>query len=341
MTIELSISTDYVLHWGVWEAVRELIQNAIDQQVEGHTYTVYDHAAGLHIENTGPGLDVKMLLLGKTSKSGNTQQIGSFGEGLKLALLVLCRLQHNPVIITGDQVWRPNLSMSDTFGCEVLKVDITPCDQDDIEPFEGTRVVLESVCLDDIKDKFKPELPLNEPIEAEIGNMYVKGLFVCKIEGFKYGYNFTPDRIQLDRDRGTIDGFEVGIQTSRVWSEKFGKYSDKVLSMVDKKVKDVEYITYYASPSTPLARSLVAEYKSAHGIAIPVSTQEEIQAVQASGKKWKLVSDTLKHILWQSVGYFIPSVGTPKQRLEAFIAKHKSELSNSQVAELTSIVEVL
>ena len=35
-TIELTIAKNYVCDWGLWEALREIFQNAIDSDKKGH-----------------------------------------------------------------------------------------------------------------------------------------------------------------------------------------------------------------------------------------------------------------------------------------------------------------
>lgn len=348
-TIQLSMSTSYVKHWGLWEALRELLQNALDAKSKGFEMSVEDKTAvsdGLYyleIHNGGPSLSRKSLLLGCTSKEGDDTQIGQFGEGFKLALLVLCRLGHEVHIDTGNELWTPSLQYSEEFQTDVLTITITEkVLQDDVSPTEGVTFRVFGVQLSDIKQQYKPDLPINTPLKDMPGMMFIQGLFVCHSEGFKYGYNFSPGTIKLDRDRGMIDGFDLAFQTSKIWTskhyddEEFG--DDILMTLISEQAVDVRYCHYHIPKSSKVEATLVASYSRSYGTAIPVSTQEEIVQAQAAGKKFQLVPETLKDILWRAVGFFIPSIGTTKQRLEGFIVKHKSSMSQTMLSELQDIV---
>lgn len=350
-TIQLSMSPSYVKHWGLWEALREILQNALDAKAKGHSMEVYDfNLSGattcLRITNGGPALNRSMLLLGQTTKQGDDTQIGQFGEGFKLALLVLCRLGLTVNISTGNQLWTPCLRHSEEFGCEVLNIDITDqvlegC----VAPSDGVEFSIYGTSTEALKGKYEPNLPLNRPLPDQAGMIFIQGLFVCKVEGFKYGYNLSSDRLKLDRDRGMVDGFDLAFETSRIWSQiqhdddEFGDQT--LLDLINEKVKDVEYVNYHVPKASRVEAHLVSSYSRSYGEAIPVSTQTEITQAIAAGKKFQLVPDSLKDILWRAVGFFIPSIGTPAQRLDAFIKKYKSSLSDGQIAELRDIIKAL
>ena len=93
--IELTIAPSYVPSWGIVEAVRELFQNALDQQKQNPTNKMsweYDpEAQRLRICNKYSTLEASSLLLGATTKADDTSTIGQFGEGYKIATLVLLR----------------------------------------------------------------------------------------------------------------------------------------------------------------------------------------------------------------------------------------------------------
>ena len=130
----LSLSPDYVSHWGFWEAVRELLQNAIDQkQVNPESEIVFTHDEDLKvltIGSTNSVLTRQSLLLGVTTKTNNRNAIGQFGEGYKLAMLVLARLFLDVEIHNGDEIWRPAFEFNDQYGANVLTVSIEPAPYD-------------------------------------------------------------------------------------------------------------------------------------------------------------------------------------------------------------------
>ncbi|MFB8242356.1 hypothetical protein ACFC58_38085 [Kitasatospora purpeofusca] len=86
ISMPFPISPDYVKKWTTPRAIVELIANALDEDSEA----AVSWAEGvLTIEDRGPGIAQDAFVLGASSKT--SQQIGQFGEGKKLAALVLAR----------------------------------------------------------------------------------------------------------------------------------------------------------------------------------------------------------------------------------------------------------
>src|SRR5699024_3102626 len=109
---ELSLTPDYVPDWGIVEAFRELFQNAVDQSSsEGNemfwNYNSLDKVFTLG--NKSSVLTTTSLLLGSSTKTEDESLIGKYGEGYKIALLVLTRLNKNVTIYNygAREVWRP------------------------------------------------------------------------------------------------------------------------------------------------------------------------------------------------------------------------------------------
>ena len=93
--IELTIAPNYVPSWGIVEAIRELFQNALDQQEQypdnEMDWSYDEDEQKITISNKTSTLTAQTLLLGATSKAGDVSTIGQFGEGYKIATLVLLR----------------------------------------------------------------------------------------------------------------------------------------------------------------------------------------------------------------------------------------------------------
>jgi hypothetical protein len=146
---ELSLSKDYVSHWGMVQAVRELIQNALDSD-SPFEYEFEETEEGercLRLISRFTTLPPSTLLLGTTSKAGADDKIGSFGEGYKIAMLVLTRLGHEVQFKNGDRLWRPKFRYSKKYETEVLVIEAFP-----LQHNRGLTVEVHGLSEDDERD---------------------------------------------------------------------------------------------------------------------------------------------------------------------------------------------
>ncbi|MCW8101638.1 ATP-binding protein [Streptomyces tauricus] len=111
------IAEDYVKDWTSERALVELIANALDE--DPHTEVAWSDGV-LTIHDQGPGIPRTGLLLGASRKT--SQQIGQFGEGKKLAALVLARdpqigtVQFDTVGYSFTPVLKPSTYLADVPG---------------------------------------------------------------------------------------------------------------------------------------------------------------------------------------------------------------------------------
>lgn len=237
---ELSISPNYVSTWSLWEALRELYQNVLDEvQTNESALAIFKYdrdTRTLRIGNRGSILSASTLLLGATNKEGDENMIGQYGEGYKLALLILVREGYRVKIYNGDVMWTPKLVHSKTFNSEVLVIDEHTLPREDrccrlIYEISG---VLPST-MHGLKDKFlfltypekKDVITVNDGAillhPSQKGRVYVRGLFVCDMvsqgvdkDKIAYGYDLLPCHLQLDRDRRKLTEFNLFWETSRL-----------------------------------------------------------------------------------------------------------------------------
>lgn len=122
------------------------------------------------------------------------------------------------------------------------------------------------------------------------GKVYVNGLFVNCNADLKYGYNFKPKYIKLERDRKACDSFDAREITCRMIAE--GMVSgdipiDEVNRMVNENVDDVynfEYNTYENDVQKVQEVLLNAfDEQNPQPYSIPVSSQDEIKKVKSYG----------------------------------------------------------
>lgn len=206
---ELSITRNYVSSWGMEEAIRELIQNAYDQGNEE-----IDFSNGyISITNKNTSISSSTLALGTSTKRDSLNTVGCYGEGFKLALLVLLREGYNVSIYNGNKVWTPTFEYSDLFETEVLCIEETDGYGSDLT-FEINGIP--QYVIDELKDEFvgiSGESYNSIPtMYGEIltddkykGKMFVNGLPIMQDDKFNFGYNFKPEYVRLDRDRKSIN----------------------------------------------------------------------------------------------------------------------------------------
>ena len=93
MKLLTTISENYVADWGLFEGIRELVQNGLDARDKGFRFDIIyrREQEELLIYNDGTSITRANLLLGNTSKRGDETQRGMYGEGFKIAILALIR----------------------------------------------------------------------------------------------------------------------------------------------------------------------------------------------------------------------------------------------------------
>ncbi len=249
---ELSLVKDYVAHWGLAEAARELVQNALDGESPfKYSFEPTDEGGwAFRLNSEFAKLDPKTLLLGQTTKADNADAIGSFGEGYKIALLVLTRLGHPVTILNGHLIWRPIFRFSKKYDAELLNIEETRADDRSNQGLtyivEGLddqdRAAIESCCL-----KMQAEIGQTIPTQnGDIlidrpGELYVGSLFVCRTE-MHFGYDVKPGLMALERDRKTVDSWDIGTMTRDMWYET--KQFDRIAQMIADSVPDLRYAKY-------------------------------------------------------------------------------------------------
>ena len=215
----LSLSRHYVSDWGLVEAVREILQNAIDNG----DYEITMQSHGLTITNHNTTIPSSTLVLGNSSKRDDKEAVGQYGEGYKLALLVLLRNGYQVIVENGGAIWTPDFVYSDSFGCEVLSISseistsgnkdlsfiISGLSQYELNELKNTFLDLQMEAsgsdLDTLSTKYG-EIIKNPEFA---GKMYVNGLPIYTDNDFKFGYNFKPEFVTLDRDRKSINRAEL------------------------------------------------------------------------------------------------------------------------------------
>lgn len=336
----LPISPEYVSSWQLWEAVREIYQNALDEAGDGCEAKIEYQDYFIRIATTKGTLSTDSLVLGKSSKAKDATKRGKFGEGYKLALLVLARLGIKVRIYTKSEYWYPKIEHDDQFNSEVLNIYVESL-AGIIRDREGVMFLIENISPEQwagIKKNIRPivseSIILQEPEEK--GRIYVGGLYVMTANAFQCGYSFLPGVIKLDRDRGMVSGFDLAWQTSELWTRMGGK---RVHELLESEAPDVEYVENHAEETSKVVLSYSNYFRSSYGHStIPVSSQEEIERAQNAGLKWKLIPQKAKAILSKAFRWFLPTTKSPLEQLREFKAKYEWRMDAEMNRELDEII---
>lgn len=302
--IELSISTGYVLDWGIKEAVREIIQNAIDQanKIADNEMSIEETGDILIISNKTSKLTRASLVLGASTKTEEEESIGKFGEGYKLALLVLLRSGVEVVIHNyGEkETWVPEICYSNEYKTNVLVINIYK--QYISKPKHGN-LVFQLNGVKNIKEILS-SIMLDETVYSEVietkkgkilrggpkGNIYVNGLFVGKRDenDLEDSYSFHPKYLKIGRDRNLIDNFDLKSLVGEIRFE--GLPSEEIVKEVINSKPDISYLDVVFNRNTyneeNKIQDKIAEIKQ--GLCkdleykIPVKTQKEADYYKSS-----------------------------------------------------------
>ena len=376
---ELSISTDYVPDWTYVEAIREIFQNALDNEIanpENKMGFNYDEEnQRLTISNKTSVLNPESLLLGSSTKRDDKDTIGKHGEGYKIAFMVLLREGKDIKVYnySAREIWETRLVKAKRYNnrlvptifinkqaiwSKVPNSDLT-ITIDNITSEEYKELVNKNLHLRDNVNYF--EIPENGRIlidKEEKGNIYVKGLFVCKDKDIEYGYDFEPTLIELDRDRKLVDTFNIAWQSSAMWRYAFAKdfKRDEMIRMIKEGKEDTRYIkqrnwTFNSgiveghTVEELLADELAKDFLEKHGEnSIPVKDNRELTLVNQSKSKPVLVNEVVSDYIRQSTAVKVmevPKEETIREQFQKLLDDIESKLTDEEVERFTQLINKL
>lgn len=357
--LELSLSRDYVPSWGVVEAVRELFQNALDQEIEnpksGASWQYYDESECLVITSANTELDTSTLLLGASSKTSKENMVGQFGEGYKIAALVLTRLGKELTISceANDTVWKPRFVKSRKYNADVLTFFIEKAPRTNSSDLIFT---VANITHEEWYGEIIPSiLPLRNDmtivastsygdiLEGESSLVFVNGLLVKKHRPYKYSYNFKPGQLKLDRDRKLASDFDLQWAASKMWNEVDDH--DRLLVLIKQEAADVAYVLDQGFNSSKKYISVAhSAFIEEHGDkAVPVSTQAEADSVPSTHKA-VIVPNLYRKVITSAPTYIAPQVEPVEygefnalESLDAWYNKYSEQLNYEADVAFTTI----
>lgn len=316
MRIELTIKVTYLPEWGRWEGVRELVQNARDEEVRSGNPMKVEHSnSTLRLFNAGSYLKPRDLLFGQTDKESRNDMAGQFGEGLKLGTLALVRSGCEVRIRIGDQVWTPSIEESRQFGEPVLVFSTRKARK----TVDGTEISVVGIPPDDWSEwkrrflflsPLGPDEKIGVAYRGDVlvaplmrGRLFVKGIYVERNGELEFGYDFASATV--DRDRRMISTWDLKYNTARMWFSIMK--SDRGSHMVRAFYKaltndsmDVKGfgISYAKALPEGIIGALRALFFEEHGDdAVPVTSTADSRDVRYMGYRGVITSQAMSEVI--------------------------------------------
>lgn len=238
---------DYVLNWTPADGIREFVANALDSPAP-FEYSV--DGGRISLCSKGVQLPPSVLTLGTSTHRNDPNAVGTHGEGIVIGLIPILREGGEVTIINGSVVWTPEFIYDETFGKDVLVINEHPTSSnsgDYVVNISSEESHIEEVIerclylqdnLGEVKEGTRGRVFLDRP-----GKLYVGGLYVCDIDGHKFSYDFHPRYLPLNRDRKSVDNWNLGENTSKLLHEVFP--AETVAELIEERSADVRYSQYH------------------------------------------------------------------------------------------------
>ena len=294
-TYPLSLSATYLKHWSVVDGVREMLQNALDHGGLGNTTWGMGEEEGTGYMVVGtPDIQLhpSVLLLGNGTKSEDCGKLGGFGEGLKVALLILARNGLTVRIINGDKIWIPEFKEDPDFGAKMLHIE----EYENLSEPVGLSIEIECLSQTELDSIISRTLHLQGALSPEniisttkgdilqeeqfSGKVFVGGLYICD-SGMKNGYNFKPETVKLNRDRQTLSNWDMKTLTERMWLEEGSP--EVVVSMCLDKVDDISHLQYEYSYPEDVTEEALKTHIKLHGDVPIADTKSQLDMMIKDG----------------------------------------------------------
>lgn len=333
--ISYGMTKDYRKEWGVIEAVRELVQNCIDNKECNHSYKLVD--GKITITTSGFILPLSTFALGE-SQHKTSDSIGGFGEGFKLALLVLEREKCSPIVMFGDKRAIPRFEYDELLEREVFVIELVDC----TEQSQNTEFSLNFPM--ELKEELQKkvtvfsEAPLSQDIkEVELlpdraGQIFVNGLFVCEEPKFKYGYNFAASSIDLGCDRQIANPLGLAWETSRYWANHLKPM--EVLQMMTDSQLDVQDIHWHLDK--PMAIKITEAFIERYGNVTIKSMGSTLSYGMSVGNS---MYNTLRKSEKIKVANPHEEAGTPYRILVDFLEANKKHMRRCAKKNLQELMD--
>lgn len=246
--ITYPIAKDYVQSWSILDAGREVLANAIDSSPDAQI--LWKNGRCVIIDN-GKGILKKHFVIGNSEK--DNEAIGLFGEGFKMASLVLAREKRNMVINTVGCSYKPAIEASEEFGTEIFCFYYENNNRKTGTEISFIATESEVEKIKDMFITFRPETKIIsssskvDVIDDRNGYIYVNGLHAASINSL-FSYNVKEKALVDSRDRNHVDE----VKLNQLLESFYNTTSD---TEIIKKI-----MTGWISDDTTKSKSYLREY---------------------------------------------------------------------------------
>lgn len=224
----LNLHERYAPSWGTWECAREIYSNAIDASSEGMKIRT-KNANTLEISTPTVPDVAQLFVIGCGSKNDQDENIGQFGEGLKLAALVATRHPEGSLTLQLPNV-KIEFSLRPHLGAPVLFAEALPSKSRKQKysvtlKLPGAGNVLNGKIIDGSTDRWIDKSASEKP------QIYCKGVWICDYDISNALFSYNLNSININRDRCHADPWPLRTNVAdTLLSEMDDRMADRLIS---------------------------------------------------------------------------------------------------------------
>lgn len=299
-------------NWSVADALREIIANAIDEQILSHSspIEIIKEGNGWHIRDYGRGIQYIHFTQNENSEKLNSNKIiGKFGVGLKDALAVLFRNGCSVVIESKYNHIETRMAQKSGFDIQTLHAEFS---EPSNSSMVGTDFYIHGVSDEDVENAKQRFLIFNHlnRLEAtrtgevyardnQVPSIYINGVKVAEEPNFMFNYNITLMNAQirkaLNRERSNVGRTAYADTVKKIL--KSCKTDDVLISLVNdlqnRMLGTNKDETAWVDVATHAAKRLNKNGNVVFMTPLERSamTAQEVEILESSGKKLIMVTE--------------------------------------------------
>lgn len=270
----LNLHKKYVANWGVWEVAREIYANALDADPNNMMMSSPDTNTLVIRTTTLPNL-AELFIVGCGVKTTEDDNIGQFGEGLKLAALVASKEDYCSLMLR-----LPNKTI--TFGFEKMYgEDVLHAYIYEASEFDGYEATLVMPTAGHVmtgriingKKSYKIDKAKGSPSQ-----IFCKGIWICNLPeefGARKLFSYNLNDIKINRDRSMVDTSVVHKEVGNLLIETMDEDLARTLIRHEQSWES-QICLYYSDKIKPEATRLLTQaVKNKYGDGVLLHTRED------------------------------------------------------------------